>query len=129
MTAAIGLYLGVWASIFPYRFFTSFPGAGLHWIELMGPYDEHLVRDVGFMYLAMAAMMIAAMFTRTAVAGRLAGLGWTINSGLHFIFHMTHLKGSAVDIVGHVVSLSFSLVLGIVLLFPSRVPAPKEPGT
>lgn len=129
MIAASCLYLGVWAGVFPDRFFTSFPGAGLNWIELMGPYDEHLVRDVGFLYLAIAAMAIAAMFTRTALAGRLVGLGWTINSGLHFIFHMTHLKGSTVDVVGHVVSLSLSLALGVVLLFPSRSPIPNEPET
>ncbi|WP_460810296.1 hypothetical protein [Microlunatus endophyticus] len=121
VVAVLGLSVGVWAAGLPKSFYSSFPGLGLHWIEMMGAYDEHLVRDVGFMYLALSTISIAAALSRTAAAGRLASLGWTVFGAFHFLFHVTHLMGGVVDVVGNIVSLGLSLALGLALLFPSRV--------
>jgi hypothetical protein len=112
----LGLFVGMWATSFPESFYTSFPGFGLHWIEQAGAYDEHLIRDVGAMYLALTAITVAAAFARSAAPGRLAGLAWTVFGAIHFAFHVSHLEGSALDRVGNVVALGLSLVLGIVLL-------------
>jgi hypothetical protein len=118
--AALGLYVGVWAAGFPSSFFSSFPGFGLHWIDEAGAYDEHLIRDVGAMYLALTAVTLVALFARSAAPGRLVGLAWTVFGAIHFAFHITHLEGSALDRVGNVISLGVSLVLGILLLLPGR---------
>ena len=123
LTAFLGLYVGVWAEFFPRSFYASFPGLGLHWVSMNGAYDEHLIRDVGSFYLALTATSIAGIIARTAVPGRVAGLGWTVFGVFHFGYHITHLTGSAADIAGNVISLGLSALLGIVLLLPARAPA------
>jgi hypothetical protein len=35
------LYVGIWASIAPHSFFTTFPGPGHHWVLVLPPYSEH----------------------------------------------------------------------------------------
>src|SRR5689334_23587717 len=113
VTLALGLYVGVWAAVLPHAFFDAFPGFGLHWIDVDGAFDEHLIRDVGFAYLALSALSLAGIVARTALPGRLAGLGWTVFGVLHIGFHVLHLEGSVVDRVGTVVSLGLSLLLGV----------------
>jgi hypothetical protein len=117
-TAILGGYVGVWAEFFPAAFYSSFPGFGLHWIDIAGAFDEHLIRDVGSMYLALTAVSIAGIVARTATVGRVAGLGWVVFGVFHFGFHVTHLVGSTLDEVGAVVSLGVSALLGVALLFP-----------
>jgi hypothetical protein len=40
-------WLAVWALLAPRSFYDDFAGGGRAWVSLLGPYDEHLVRDVG----------------------------------------------------------------------------------
>ena len=120
LTVIIGLYVGVWAQFFPHVFYESFPGFGLRWISVHGAENEHLIRDVGSLYLALTAISIAGFFSRTAATGRIAGLGWAVFGVLHFAYHLNHLVGTPVDIIGTVLSLSISAILGILLLFPSH---------
>ncbi|UFS60416.1 hypothetical protein [Subtercola endophyticus] len=126
LTAVLGLFVGIWAEFFHRSFYDSFPGLGLHWISMMGPFNDHLISDVGSFYLALGAISIAALFARTALPGRMAGLGWAVFGVLHFIYHATHLMGSTTDKVGNIVSLGLSASLGIVLLFPSRIPVNQK---
>lgn len=39
---------GLWALLFPTSFYNSFPhlGLGLHWIDTMGPFNDHFIRDM-----------------------------------------------------------------------------------
>lgn len=128
LTVIIGLYVGLWAQFFPHAFHTSFPGFGLSWISIDGPENEHLTRDVASLYLALAAISITGLVSRAAVIGRVAGLGWTVFGVLHFAHHLTHVVGTPVDIIGTVLSLGISAILGILLLFTSRKPVrPTEP--
>lgn len=120
VTVALGLFVGAWAEIAPRVFYDSFPGFGLHWVDAAGAYDEHLIRDVGSLYLALAAASLAAIVARTAAPGRVVGLAWSVFGVLHFGYHVLHLQGSALDRIGNVVSLGLSLVLGLLLLPPSR---------
>lgn len=120
LTVIIGLYVGVWAQFFPHVFYESFPGFGMRWISVHGAENEHLIRDVGSLYLALTAISIAGFVSRTAVIGQIAGLGWAVFGVLHFAYHLNHLVGSAVDVIGTVVSLATSAILGILLLFPSH---------
>ncbi len=52
-TAVVGLDVGGWALVAPGSFYASFPGLGMIWVAVHGPYDEHLVRDVGALYLGL----------------------------------------------------------------------------
>ncbi len=119
VTAALGLYVGAWAATLPQSFYDSFPGLGLIWISVDGPYNEHLIRDVGSLYLALSAASVAATFSRTADAGRVVGVAWAVFGLPHFAYHAAHFaQMSAIDVVGNIVSLGASLLLGIVLMLP-----------
>jgi hypothetical protein len=46
----IALVTGLWALLAPRSFYDSFPGgSGMHWVSADGPYNRHLVGDVGSM--------------------------------------------------------------------------------
>ena len=127
LAAVLGLYTGIWAEFFPAQFYSSFPGFGLHWIDVDGAYNEHLIRDVGSFYLALSVVSVVAVFSRSALPGRIVGLGWAVFGVLHFGYHVLHLEGSALDIVGNIVSLGVSAALGIILATPSRKRLPATP--
>ena len=45
--AAGSAVIGGWAQLFPRSFYDDFPGLGRAWVAMDGPFNEHLVRDVG----------------------------------------------------------------------------------
>ncbi|MET0295878.1 MAG: hypothetical protein ABW024_00640 [Microbacterium sp.] len=119
VTAATGLFVGLWAAAWPDTFYTAFPGLGRVWIAIDGPFNEHLIRDVGSLYLALAAASIAATFSRTPDAGRVVGVAWAVFGIPHLIYHASQFSHmSAVDVVGNIISLGASLLLGLVLMLP-----------
>jgi hypothetical protein len=119
VTAAIGAYVGVWASFSPRSFYATFPGLGRIWIAVDGPFNEHLIRDVGGLYLGLAAASAAAAFSRTPDAGRVIGVAWTVFGLPHLIYHASHFAEMApIDAVGNAITLGSSLILGVVLLLP-----------
>ena len=86
----ISLLTGLWALLAPRSFYDSFPGGSrLHWVSADGPYNRHLVSDVGSMYLALAALTVAAL-ARPAL-DRLAGAVWLVFSVPHWLYHSIHL--------------------------------------
>lgn len=127
VTVLIGGYVGLWAEFFPNAFYASFPGFGLHWIDIDGAFNEHLIRDVGSLYLALGAGSLAAIISRSAMPGQVVGVAWSVFGVLHFGYHALNPEGSAVDIVGSVVSLGISALLGIVLLLPLRGRVERQP--
>lgn len=118
-TAAVGLFVGLWAAAWPASFYASFPGLGRVWIAVDGPYNEHLIRDVGALYLALAAASVGAALSRTPAAGRAVGLAWVVFGIPHLVYHAARFGGMApLDVVGNLIGLGGSLVLGILLLLP-----------
>jgi hypothetical protein len=112
------VFVGLWAAAFPESFYSSFPGFGQHWVGADGPYNEHLVRDVGGLYLGFAAAAVAAIVVRTTTAGRVIGVGWTLFGLLHICYHLGHPERTALAQVGTVVSLAVDLALGMLLILP-----------
>ena len=51
------LAVGVWALFLPRSFYEDIPSPGREWISTLGPYDEHLMRDVGEFYLAFGMLL------------------------------------------------------------------------
>src|SRR4028118_1615057 len=49
--------IGAWALLGPRTFFDHFPGTALGWVALLPPYNEHLVRDVGALSLALTVLL------------------------------------------------------------------------
>lgn len=125
LSILLGLFVGGWAAFFPRAFYDDFPGATLAWVSVDGPYNEHLIRDVGALYLALAAAGLTAFALRDRNSSRVVGSAWLVFGVPHLYYHLQHLDllDSTVEAVGLVVSLSVSLAFGIILLMPYRTSA------
>jgi hypothetical protein len=121
ITAAV---VGVWAAAFPVSFYTDFPSPGRHWVSALGPYNEHLVRDVGGLYLALLVLSVWVWRRPTRDGLRMAGGAWLIFNSVHFLWHMLHLGVfPTIDRIGNAVTLGGVLILSLLLLLPDRTPA------
>jgi hypothetical protein len=113
--------VGIWASVSPRGFYDGFPGAGHHWVAAVGPYDEHLVRDVGALYLgALVLLALAwAWLDRRLVQATL--ISYAVAALPHLIYHLTALDGfSTGDAVAEIGGLALNVVLPLGLLFVTR---------
>jgi hypothetical protein len=121
--ALTGLDAGLWATAWPRQFYDSFPGFGRHWVAVLGPYNEHLVRDVGGLYLAMAIVSAWTCARPRAETFAMVGLGWLGFNIPHCVYHMNHLDMyDGIDQAGNVIAL-FGLIAAAALLL---VPGPAE---
>ena len=57
--AALNLWWGVWARLWPRHFFDTFPGFGQRWTAAYPPYNEHLVVDLGSTFLTLGFLLAA----------------------------------------------------------------------
>ena len=115
--AIVAVEIGLWATFAPQSWYDRFPGGGRDWVAVDGPYNEHLVRDVGALYLALAVVTIAALVPLRPVLVRVAALAWLVSGIPHLVYHARHLDpyGTS-DKIGNIVSLSLGVVTPIVLL-------------
>lgn len=115
-------YVGGWALLAPRSFFTSFPGLGRHWVVVDGPFNEHLVRDVGALYLALLVLTLGAVLRPDRALVRLTGAVWLVFSVPHLIYHAAHLGGyDAADRLLNVAALGGTVLLAAALcLLPVR---------
>jgi hypothetical protein len=118
--AAGNALVGLWASVAPQSFYDEFPGAGRHWVAVDGPFNEHLVRDVGVLNLALMAVVIAALVRPARYLLQVVAGAELIYSLPHFLYHLTHLDpyGSS-DKVALIGSLAVSVIAPILLLLRS----------
>lgn len=119
--ALVSLEIGVWAQLAPRSFYDHFPGLGRAWVNVNGPYNEHLVRDVGGLNLALAAVLIVAIITlsrSTIVAASVASLLYGIP---HLVFHIANTDGlSNSDIAISLGGLALFAVVPIALIVVSN---------
>jgi hypothetical protein len=117
LLAASALLVGIWAQFFPRSFYDSFPGGGRAWVSPDGPYNEHLVRDVGGLNLALAVVTIAALVWLTPLLVRIAAIAWLVSALPHFAYHASHLAPfDSGDRVAELVSLGMLVVAPMALL-------------
>jgi hypothetical protein len=115
--AASAAFVGFWAAIAPHSFYRSFPFPGHHWVAAAGPYDDHLVRDVGGLYLSLLVVSVWALVRRSSELLRMAGAAWFVFSLPHLVFHLDHLDGlTTFDKVGQTTSLALTLLVAAALL-------------
>ena len=114
---ASALYVGSWAAVGPRSFYDAFPGLHRVWVGVDGPFNEHLVRDVGGLYLALAVAGLVALLRQETVATLMLGGAWTVFGTVHLTYHLHHLGAyGAIDVVGNVVALGGTLLLALDLL-------------
>jgi hypothetical protein len=108
--------IGVWALLAPASFYSSFPTAGHAWVSLLPPYNEHLIRDVGELLLAMTVLLAAAAVTGQRLLSAVAVGTFAVYTVPHAIFHAVHLEGfSPVDAVGQTVGFALQIVVAAVV--------------
>jgi hypothetical protein len=119
---ALGAFVGAWALLAPQAFYDVFPGIGFGaWVGADGPFNEHLIRDVGALYLALVAAGVVAALMRRADASIAVGVAWLVFSVPHFGYHLLHLGDlPPLDAIAEPVSLAIPLALSIPLVIPPR---------
>jgi hypothetical protein len=117
--------VGVWAQGFPRSFYDDFPAMGRVWVAVDGPYNEHLVRDVGGLQLALAFTAVLALVTGSVLLARTAGAGALISGVPHLLYHATHLDPfDTTDSVTMLVALTAAALAGLLAALPDRARAP-----
>jgi hypothetical protein len=118
-----GLVVGVWAQGFPSSFYDDFPGVGRVWVAVDGPYNEHLVRDVGGLNLALGFVAVMALVTGSPLLARVTG-GAALLYGLpHFVYHATHLGPyDTGDASAMLTSLGVVVLAALLLVAPTPTP-------
>jgi len=127
---SVGL-LGIWAGFFPRSFYTDFPGGGRHWVMLDGPYNEHLVRDVGEANLGLAFVVACALWRRSTTLALVAAGAVAIAYAPHLVYHVRHADvfdtGDKIASLGSLtVGVLAPVVLGIRLARRGDAPRPAR---
>lgn|GEM_PF-407596 len=108
---------GLYALIAPRSFYDDFP-LGRGWVAALPEYSEHLVRDVGGLFLATAVVLLAAghyLERRLVGVALTAFLAFSIP---HSVFHFLNLGPySTADMVGNVLGLAATVVVPLWLLY------------
>lgn len=107
LIAAFMLPTALQATFAPRSWFDEFP-LGRGWISAEGgTYDEHLVRDVGVLFLAL--VIVTAWAAWRGEAMRAVAIAWIVQGVLHLVYHVGHLDelGTAdrIALVGSLVSI------------------------
>jgi len=125
--AAGSLVVGVWAQMFPRSFYDDFPGLGRVWIAVDGPYNEHLVRDVGGLNLGLALVAIWALVAGSVLLSRAVGAAALVFGLPHLLYHVTHLDPfETTDALGNVVALALTLAAALLALAAPARPRDRE---
>jgi hypothetical protein len=110
LLCAAALSIGLTATVFPQTFYNDFPFFA-HWVNLLPPFNEHLVTDVGGLYLGFAVLFAWAAWSLERTVIRAVCSAWLLTAGLHLLFHAGHLEGfSTADAVAEIASLGLLLV-------------------
>jgi hypothetical protein len=128
VVAAGSLVVGVWAQGFPRAFYDDFPGMGRVWVAVDGPFNEHLVRDVGGLNLGLAFVAILALVTGSTLLARAAGGAALLYGVPHLLYHATHLDpfdtGDSVAMLG---SLGMAALAALLAVAAPTSAEPAEP--
>jgi nucleoside-diphosphate-sugar epimerase len=110
--------VGLQALFTPRSFYDDFP-LGRGWVGMDGAYNEHLVRDVGSLNLALVVLVLAALFVSTRSLARIAAVVWLVNAVPHFAYHARHINMAGMegsDKVAILFTLGGAVVLPVLVL-------------
>ncbi|SFO78461.1 hypothetical protein SAMN05660464_1173 [Geodermatophilus dictyosporus] len=128
--ALFGLGIGLWQAAFPASFHADFPGWGHSWVSPDGPYNEHLVRDVGLGNLAVGTVALVALLTGVVWVARAVGLAVVVLDLPHQLYHQVHVSvlPTTTDQVLQSASLTATSLAAVALLVLTlRLPAAVPP--
>jgi len=116
--ALVSLLSGIQQQFAPRSFYDDFPGFGMHWVAVDGPYNEHLLRDLGGANLALAVVILFAIAQPTAGLVRAVATAWLVAQVPHFVYHAAHLDvmPTTLDRVLQTTSLALTLAIPLLVL-------------
>jgi hypothetical protein len=121
------LTIGLTASAAPRTFYDDFPFVTA-WVSLLPPYNEHLVTDVGGLYLGFAALFAWAAWTLERTLVQAVCVAWLLTATLHLIFHVGHLEGfGTADAIAEIASLASLLVPPGIAIWGAAAAGPPPP--
>jgi hypothetical protein len=110
VTCLYAVTIGVLAVFAPHAFYDHFPFIG-DYVAMLPPFNEHLVTDVGGLYLGFAVVLGWAAWKPERTLVLAACSGFILAAVLHLVFHASHLEGfSTADGVGEIAGLALLLV-------------------
>ncbi len=114
MLGLSALSIGLPASFAPETFYTDYPFY-TSLVSLLPPYNEHLVTDIGGLYLGFGVMFAWALFQPSRQLIIPLCSAWIVAQALHFAFHVSHLTGfTTSEAVGQTIGLGLYIVLAII---------------
>ena len=117
-----GLYSGVQQQFLPRFFYDQFPGFGMTWVSPDGPFNEHLMRDLGGANLGLTLLIFLAIARPTAYLVRGVAIAVLIAQAPHFIYHALHLDllPNTLERVLQTASLGIALLVPVLVLIASH---------
>jgi hypothetical protein len=133
--AFFGLSSGLWQFVAPRSFYDDFPGLGRHWVDVDGPFNEHLMRDIGQGNLAFGVVALVALLTGGVWLARATGLAAVVANLPHHAYHQVHVEvlPTVSDQVLQTITLSLVTVTSVLLAalafaLPVRPEAARDAG-
>lgn len=118
------IVVGLWAQLAPRSFYDGFPGFGRTWVSVDGPYNEHLVRDVGGLNLALTVVLVSAAIALTRPLIVVAAAATAAYGVPHLIYHAWNADDLGVgDLAASLGGLVLFAVLPIAILLVERADA------
>ena len=110
--------LGLYAYVLPLTFYNGLPFPGHSWVDLLPPYNGHLVTDYGILSVSLAVILAAAAVFLEKRLVQAALSGYLVYAVLHLAFHVTHLERfPPADAITQTAAMILLVVLTVVLLF------------
>jgi len=112
--AFAALSVGLPAAFAPGTFFDDYPFFS-SWVGLLPPYNEHLVTDVGGLYLGFGFLFVWALIKPSRQLILPLCTGWFIAQALHLVFHVGHLEGfDTADAIGQTIGLALMTLIPLI---------------
>lgn len=113
--------IAVHALFFPRYFYEEFL-LGRGWVQMLPPYNEHITRDLGALYLGFFAVLVFAAVKLSKDVVNAALIGFVVATVPHMVFHSAHTQDAPmlIDRVLQIGLLAVTVAVGVALLVIGR---------
>ncbi len=116
------LFVGLWAQFAPYSFYQYFPNLNWSWVSLDGPYNQHVLRDIGGLNLALSMLIVIALLKPTTPLLKAVALSTLTYQIPHSFYHFAHLHllPTLLQQISQTLILSLGVVASLIILWQSQ---------